>query len=418
MKSGLAPLLCGGMLALASAALAVPALAQPPAPQNAGGAPKVAAVDPATVQGLASARDYRPPQGIGFKATDFVSENVRLTAQWFYAVQNEGKKLPTVIIAHGWGGTAANFRQDAVDLARAGYLVMLFDYRGWGDSDGRVMLAGQRPAAGGTFTAQVRELRGYVDPWEQTEDWFNAISYATAHPMVDAERIGIRGSSYSGGHVIYVAAHEPRVKALVSQVSNVDSRPAKPYQPDPAKTIADANAAASRIAAGQAQYPADRVRVGGLLGAPVGNKVARWAPVEQAGRVTAPAQFIVAQNEELFSNTTNGQLACERVTGPRKMVLLPSITHYGIYGAERERAITAAIDWFDKYLKPAGAPTRVPVNRTAPERGSCEPPPEEELEIEGIFSGQGSPTPGTDKDGPSGPAGGVQPPQDASGRWN
>ena len=223
MKSGLALLACGGALAIAFAALA-----QPAAPQNPGGAPKGAAHDPAMAPDLASARDYRPPQGIGFKATDFISENVRLTAQWFYAAENEGRKLPTVIIAHGWGGTAANFRQDAVDLARAGYLVMLFDYRGWGDSDGRVMLTSGRPAAGGTFTAQVRELRGYIDPWEQVEDWFNAISYAAVNPMVDAERIGIRGSSYSGGHVIYVAAHEPRVKALVSQVSSLDSRPYKP----------------------------------------------------------------------------------------------------------------------------------------------------------------------------------------------
>jgi pimeloyl-ACP methyl ester carboxylesterase len=371
MKSGLALLVCGGALALAFATVA-----QPTASQTAAASPKDAAVDPATVQNLPSARDYRPPEGVAFKATDFISENVRLKAQWFYAAENEGRKLPTVIMAHGWGATAANFRQDAVELARAGYLVMLFDYRGWGESDGRVMLTGGRPATGGAFTAEVRELRGYIDPWEQSEDWFNAISYAVTDPMVDAGRIGILGSGLSGGHVIYVAAHEPRVKALVSQVSDVDSRPYKPYQPDPAKVIADANVAASRIATGQAPYPAERARaVGDLVGAPVGNKVVRWAPVEQASRVTAPALFVLAQNEELFSNTNNGQLACERVQGPRKMVMLPKITHDGIYGAERARAVTAAIDWFDRYLKPPGAPTRVAVNRKEPERGECSPPP-------------------------------------------
>jgi len=362
MNSGFARWVCGGVLALA-----LPALAQPTSPRG-----EVAAVDPATVQGLASARDYRPPQGIGFKAADFVSENVRLTAQWFYAAGNEGRKLPTVIVAPGWGATAATLRQDAVDLARAGYLVMLFDYRGWGDSDGRVMLTGERPAARGTFTAQVRELRGHIDPWEQAEDWFNAISYAAADPMVDAGRIGLLGSDLAGGHVIYVAAHEPRVKALVSQVSSLDTRPYKPYQPDPAQVIADANAAASRIATGQAPYPADRA---GAVGAPVGNKVVRWAPVDVADRVTAPALFVLAQNEELFSNTNNGQLACERVMGPRKMVMIANITHYGVYGAARGRAITSAIDWFDKYLKPAGAPTRAPVNRKELERGACNPPP-------------------------------------------
>ena len=92
----------------------------------------------------------------------------------------------------------------------------------------------------------------------------------------------------------------------------------------------------------------------------MGNKVVRWAPVEQAAEVNAPALFVLAQKEELFSNTYNGQLACERVQGPRKMVMLPKITHYDIYGAERTRAITAAIDWFDRYLKPPTGGRRDP----------------------------------------------------------
>jgi dienelactone hydrolase len=382
MTSGFRRWVCVGLLALALPTLT---LAQSSAPISlGGGAPEVSAVDPATVQGLPSVRDYRPPQGIGFKAADFNSENVRLTAQWFYASQNEGRKLPTIIMAPGWGATAASLRQDAVDLAGAGYLVMLFDYRGWGDSDGRVLLTNPQPAAGGAFTREVRELRGYIDPSEQVEDWFNAISYAATDPMVDAGRIGVLGSDLSGGHVVDVAAREPRVKALVSEVTRADTRPYKPYEPDPAKVIAQANAAASRLATGQAPYPAERARApqaqgsaqgGDLVGAPVGNKLMRWAPVEQANQVTAPALFVLAQNEELFSNTNNGQLACERVQGPRKMVMLPKITHYGVYGPEQTRAITAAIDWFDRYLKPPGAPTRVPINRKEPERGECNPPP-------------------------------------------
>ena len=344
-----------------------------------GNAPNAPAVDPATVQGLPLARDYRPPEGITFKATDFTSENVRLTAQWFYAAGNEGKKLPTVIMAHGWGATAAAFRDDAAQLAHAGYLVMLFDYRGWGESDGRVMLTGARPVTGGMFKAEVREIRGYVDPGEQSEDWFNAISYAATQPMVDADRIGLRGSDLSGGYVIYVAAHDRRVKALVSQVTWADLRPSKPYQLDPPKVIAQADAAASRIAAGQASYPADRARVPeglgtGRVGAPVGNKLVRWTPVDAAGGVTQPALFVLAEKEELFSNVFSGQLACDRVQGPRKMVILPKITHYDIYGLEEPRAIMAAIDWFDRYLKPPGAPGRAPT-RKEPERGACNPPP-------------------------------------------
>lgn len=380
MTFRLALLVCAGALALSWPTVA-PAqrtislggsAPDVPIPLDDGG-PKVPAIDPATLQGLPSAHDYRPPEGIGFKAADFISENVRLTAQWFWAIGNDGQKLPTVIMAPGWGATAASLREDAVALARAGYRVMAFDYRGWGDSDGRVMLAGAHPlatgpATGATFTGEVRELRGYIDPREQAEDWFNAFSYAVADPLVDPQRIGVLGSDLAGGHVIYASAFEPRIKALVSQVSRMDTRPSKPYQRDPAKLIAEADAAASRLATGQTQYSADPGRV-------VGNKVARWTPIDQAEDVSAPVLFVLAQNEELFSNTHNGQLACEEVKGPRKMVMLPKATHYDIYGAGRARAINAAIDWFDRYLKPPGAPTRVPINPKEPARGDCNPPP-------------------------------------------
>jgi dienelactone hydrolase len=374
MRTGLRTWIIGaGAVVVAGSVLAAAAIAQPPAAD-----PNAAAFDPAAVTGLTPAVDYAAPEDIAFKATSFISENVRLTAQWFYAKDNEGQTLPTVVIAHGWGGTAANFRRDAVDLARAGYLVMLFDYRGWGESDSRVVLTGPRPqdvAPGGTYDVEVRELRGYIDPWEQVEDWFNAISYAVTQPMVDAERIGIRGSSFSGGHVVYVAAHEPRVKALVSQVGSLDTRPYPPYQPDPAQTIVDANTAASRLTTGEEGYPADRANVvGNLIGAPIGNKVVRWAPVEHADRVTQPALFVMAQNEELFSNENNGIRTCELVSGPRKAIMVPDISHYGIYGAERELAIKTAIDWYDEYLKPPGAATRVPVDRTDAERGDCRAP--------------------------------------------
>src|SRR5215471_4839362 len=117
MKSGFARLVCGGIFAIALLTLA---LAQPPTSQKNSGASNVA-TDPATAQNLVSAHDYHPPHGIGFKDADFFSDNVRLTAQWFYAVENKGRKLPTIIIAHGWGTTAANFRRDAIEFASAGY---------------------------------------------------------------------------------------------------------------------------------------------------------------------------------------------------------------------------------------------------------------------------------------------------------
>jgi dienelactone hydrolase len=373
------------VLASALALLAAACATQASAPAPAGGAGAQAtdptpprAFDPAAVLNQTPAVDYKPPEGISFRASSFFSDNVRLTAQWFHASNLAGQTLPTVVMAHGWGGTAAGLRRDAVDLARAGYLVMLFDYRGWGDSDSRVVLTGPRPTGvkpGETYASEVRELRGYIDPWEQTQDWFNAIAYATTQPMVDVNRVGIRGSSYSGGHVVYVAAHEPRVKALVAQVPGMVGLREPPFEPDPAAAVRNSNLAAARLATGEAGYPAERAQtVGSLIGAPIGNKTIRYSPVLYAGRVSQPALFLMAEKEELFSNESAGIRACNAVTGPRKAVMIPEITHYGIYGAERELAIKSAIDWFDRYLKAPGGATRIPIDSSQPERGDCKAP--------------------------------------------
>src|SRR4051794_39435401 len=110
MKSALALGVCAGVLTLA-----VAAFAQPVTRSLGGGGPEIPAIDPATVQGLPAGRDYRAPEGIAFRASDFISDNVRLTGEWFYLAANEGRKLPTVIMAPGWGATAATLREDAID---------------------------------------------------------------------------------------------------------------------------------------------------------------------------------------------------------------------------------------------------------------------------------------------------------------
>src|SRR5262249_19722391 len=89
--------------------------------------------DPAAAR-PAQAGAFKAPDNIDFRTANVISEGVRLQAEIFSLKTLAGKQLPTVIMAHGWGGTAANFRRDAIDLAGAGYLVITFDYRGWGQS--------------------------------------------------------------------------------------------------------------------------------------------------------------------------------------------------------------------------------------------------------------------------------------------
>jgi len=303
------------------------------------------------------AQPFTPPADLDYRKADVMSEGVRLTAELYSPKSAAGKQLPTIIMSHGWGGTAALLRNVAMDFAHAGYFVIAFDYRGWGASDSRVILTAPEPAKkeGNKFTAEVMEIREVVDPLEQTQDIFNVIHWAMGEPQVDKNRIGLWGSSYSGGHVVYVAAHDPRVKCIVSQVGAMDSRPTAQLASagsaeDQYKLAYDE---ATKRARGELGYPAPRARViGNLQGAPIREKLLRYSPVDDAAMIKNCAMmFVVAEKEELFDNAKHAKLVFDRARAPKKYVVIPGITHYGVYTTARVEATKLEIEWYDLHLK-------------------------------------------------------------------
>lgn len=293
---------------------------------------------------------YEPPAGVERREATIWSEGVRLHAEVFTPAEGE-EKLPTILMAHGWGGTAAALRRDAAVFAKSGYLAVTFDYRGWGGSDPRVMLAEPAPdeRPGGRFTAEVIEIREVVDPVEQTRDWLNALHWLHGEPRCDTNRIGLWGSSYSGGHVLWVAAHDKRVKAIFSQVGGMDSRFVVATPEAEKQTLTDA----TRRARGEIAYPAPSAKeVGNLRGAPIREKLMHFAPVELAKEAShAAMMFVIAEKEELFDNRDHAIKAHAAATGVKKLVTIPDITHYGIYREAREQAQRLAVEWFDAHLK-------------------------------------------------------------------
>ncbi len=79
---------------------------------------------------------------------------------------------------------------------------MLFDYRNFGDSTG--------------------EPRQYGIPARHREDYAAAVAFARGLDGVDPDRIVLWGTSWSGGHVVYVAADDGRIAAVVSQTPDMD----------------------------------------------------------------------------------------------------------------------------------------------------------------------------------------------------
>jgi dienelactone hydrolase len=303
------------------------------------------------VQAQTSAPAFTPPKTIAYRKADIKSDGVRLTAEVYSLKELAGKRLPTVILCNGWGGTGANLRRQALDIAAAGHLAVTFDYRGWGESDGRVILTGRAPTKkdGQRFRAEVVEVREVVDPLEQTADIFNVIHWVVGEAQADPERLGLWGTSYAGGHVVYVAARDRRVKCLVSQVGAFDSR----FVGRNAKELKQTYQEATQRARGEIGYPPPGAQViGKLRGAPIREKLLRYAPIEDVASAKDCAMlFMVAEKEELFRNEDHAKLAHERARGPKKYVVLPGISHYGIYREAREKATKLAIEWFDKYLK-------------------------------------------------------------------
>src|SRR5215472_3858003 len=170
---------------------------------------------------------FTVPDDATLRSVDIFSEGTRMAGDVYVAKANAGKKLPTIVMAHGWGGTKAAFRPEAIAFAQAGYLVVAFDYRGWGESDSRVILTARREPAehpNNRFTAEVQEVREVVAPLDMVVDWLNAINWAISDPQCDPDRVGLWGSSLSGGLVVSAAELDPRVKALHSQVPSLDGR--------------------------------------------------------------------------------------------------------------------------------------------------------------------------------------------------
>lgn len=129
---------------------------------------------------------------------EFDAEGVTLRG-WMYTPDDGPGPFPAVVMAHGFSAVKEMYLDRFAEaFAAAGLAAVVFDHRNFGASDG--------------------EPRQEIDPWAQVRDYRHTITWACEQPEVDAERIGIWGSSYSGGQVIVVAAIDRRVKCVVGQV--------------------------------------------------------------------------------------------------------------------------------------------------------------------------------------------------------
>ena len=131
----------------------------------------------------------------------FSSDGVECAA-WLYRPDGEGPH-PVVVMAHGFSATREQRLDAYADRFRtAGMGVLLFDYRHFGASAG--------------------EPRQLLDIGRQQADFRAAIAHARATDWIDPARVALFGSSFSGGHVLVVAARDPQIASVVAQCPFTD----------------------------------------------------------------------------------------------------------------------------------------------------------------------------------------------------
>ena len=135
------------------------------------------------------------------RQVEFLSKGVKMRGD---LVLPEGAgPFPLLVMGGGWCYVKEIVMPHyAKAIVEKGVAVLMFDYRCMGASAG--------------------EPRQHIDPSAQIEDYKSAITFAETLAEIDANRIGVWGISYAGGHVLVVGATDPRVKCVVSNIPVVD----------------------------------------------------------------------------------------------------------------------------------------------------------------------------------------------------
>lgn len=117
---------------------------------------------------------------------------------WLYLPDGVAKP-PLVVMAHGFGGMKNCGLEPYAELfADQGLAVLLFDYRGFAESEGTP--------------------RQLISPRRHVEDYHAAVAWARGLKDINSDKIALWGTSFSGGHAIVAAAQDPKIAAISVQV--------------------------------------------------------------------------------------------------------------------------------------------------------------------------------------------------------
>jgi len=315
---------------------------------------------PRPATGAADTARRELPEDVEQRVVTIWSDGTRMAGELYLPKNRKpDQKLPALLLCAGTGGTKDGTQARIAPIfARSGYVVLAFDYRGWGESDPRLMALEKVsvPDEKGEVTVKARAVRWQMDFADQAMDIRAALSFLAGEPGVDPSRLGLWGSSYGGALVTWTAGNDPRVKCTVAQVGGVAA---------PRSRQATASAFEYLTKQSRAEVEPVPFETGKMTGKMERYTQMRVNPTKNIGygtaeaaeKITMPILFVVAENEELGSNAnTERAAAAIRKRGvPAEYQVIKGITHYGVYREGFDEATKLELAWFDKHLKGATA---------------------------------------------------------------
>ena len=294
------------------------------------------------------------------RTVEFYSEGVKLDGD-VYTPEGlaPGEKRAAVLLCHGYTGVKNIYLPDnAKFLNQAGYVAMVFDYKGWGDSEGS---------------------RSRLAPYGRVIDVQAAMTFLGLQPEVDAERIGLYGTSYGGATVAWVGAVDQRAKCIVSvvgighgarwmsRVRRVDewydllersqadrekrATTGKSEQVERSEILLPDRQSAELAEAARRNHPA---AVSTIPMEFVDDTVGfnpEWIVDKISPR---PILFITTDNDRLVLPEESEQLY-SHAKEPKKLVVLKGYGHYEVYLEPAFSEVMAAtLDWYQQYLPARG----------------------------------------------------------------
>ncbi|WP_406202493.1 CocE/NonD family hydrolase [Streptomyces sp. NBC_01017] len=273
------------------------------------------------------------------RSTDRVMDmggGVRVDTSYFTA--GSGGRRPAVLLAHGFGGSKDDVRQQAEDLARDGYAVLTWSARGFGKSTGKV---------------------GLNDPKGEVADVSRLLDWLAKQPQVELDkagdpRVGMAGGSYGGAISLLAAGHDDRVDAIAPAITYWNLADAlfpngvfkKLWAGIFVNTAGGCDKFETRICE---MY--ERVAESGTPDAPARTMLEERSPSAVGDRIDVPTLLMQGQSDSLFTLGQADRAAqAIRANGAPVDVDWISGGHDG-GDMETSRIQGRVQSWFDRYLK-------------------------------------------------------------------